>query len=251
MLTFLKHIVATHLVIVTFNSQTRYKYMRIIVFFGLILLYACSSKKEPSLKYPYSAIANQKTGPYRLEKILRDSLNTLYKEDPAWWIDIANDTSYNPYHRGVCAQLFFKRHVMAGTKLNELFRNKGLKNCPFEIEFIDAYDHTLNPDRVYEYQDTAKSYVGFRGVMTYLGRGQYAFRNKMMKIGASVYKIAINPGKFNQGVNYPCTSFHADLAFKMKTSISEIKSILLGQNVNRKLVVAGCCVYDGIDCDDL
>jgi hypothetical protein len=29
----------------------------------------------------------------------------------------------------------------------------------------------MNGTRTYEYQDTAKSYIGFRNVMTHLGRG--------------------------------------------------------------------------------
>lgn len=31
--------------------------------------------------------------------------------------------------------------------------------------------YLMNSTRAYEYQDTAKSYIGFRNVMTHLGRG--------------------------------------------------------------------------------
>jgi hypothetical protein len=181
---------------------------------------------------------------------LRDSLDTVYTEPASFWLNIATDTSYNAYHRAVCAQLVFKRCIDSGTVLNDVCAGGELKNCIEKVEL--AFNDDLQNKRYYEYQDTAKTYVEFRCVMTYLGRNSGNSEARKLKLkGYDVYHIYIKPTGFRYHTTYPCSSIDVYLAFKNKTNVEEVKKVLGGIKISTNLVVLACFISNGIDCDDL
>lgn len=97
-----------------------------------ILLFQCQppSKSQPeeipvTVKYPFSVIATKNINFDTLLKAM-EFLDTLVKEPHTFWLNIANDSNYHPFHRGICAHELLRRHVkdsMPLTGLTALIKN--------------------------------------------------------------------------------------------------------------------------------
>jgi hypothetical protein len=81
-------------------------------------------------------------------------------------------------------------------------KRKGIRGGSWK----DIGYYLQNGTRTYEYQDTAKSYIGFRSVMNYLGRGgpnkkgTFKFRIKYSTLNL-IFKINLILGDFKIYIN--------------------------------------------------
>jgi len=140
-----------------------------ILFVGLLSCAAPTPDKIAKIGNipPYSIISDRNINLDTLVNLI-NNLDTIVNEPSSFWADIANDTTYHPFHRAECAFTLMRRHVKDSAPLTEL---RGILKNPNWIKRENISNRCI-----------------------YRGGGSWKFPSKMMGVNGSIFCIRIFPG---------------------------------------------------------
>lgn len=214
----------------------------------ILLFLSCSESETTEKKLPrvFSEIKNKSIDPFELKEIVQ-KLDSVVVESPAYWLSIVNDTTYNNYHRAICALMLFKRHLQPGVHLNDLE--------PVFISIATVHAIELSIRRTVIRGGNWKD-------MAYYLRGPHpgfsdpelrAFKENIRVKNGKVFYIDLLSGSWEENKNYPCSLVGVYIGVTGEIQENEIEAFIhKQQRIKTKNTVVIDLLFEGLeDCDAL